>query len=193
MKSRVDYIKENMAGKVLDLGCNTGRLHGLIDDGKMIGLDVIIPKAGKRLVRGSALAMPFKDGSFDTIIAGELLEHFNEKDGEKFLGECRRVLGKNGIAIISTPNIKAWSNRLFGKFESANPDDYSGHLKVYTIGELRGLCSKYFRIEDFFLLPYDEVASPNQKWFIYPLRKLVHYFLPNSLREEMIIKMRKVK
>lgn len=40
MRIRVDYIKENLSGRVLHLGCNLGEPHNLIDTSKMIGLDV---------------------------------------------------------------------------------------------------------------------------------------------------------
>ena len=83
MLSRVDYVKKNMFGKSLDIGCNSGTFHELMDDRKLIGLDIIIEKPNKRKIQGSALKMPFKKKEFDTLIAGEVIEHFDEKQAKK--------------------------------------------------------------------------------------------------------------
>lgn len=186
--NRVDFVKNNLNGSVLDLGFNSGKFHELIDDGKLLGLDIIVDNPNERTVLGSVLDMPFPEKSFDTLIAGELIEHFSEKEAERFLVECKRVLREKGVLIISTPNKGAWSNRLFHQFDNAGPLNYSVHKKVYKIKELIDLVSQYFEVDCCFLLPYDEVSSPNQVKTVYFFRKLVNVFLPNSLKEEIILK-----
>src|SRR3989338_10990816 len=131
MKSeRVAYIKRNMFGKILDIGANQGLLHKMIDDGKMIGLDIVVGNYSERMVRGSAEKMPFRENSFDTIVAGEVLEHL--PNPEKFMQECRRVLRSGGIVIISTPNRNALINRLLHKFDCARTSDVDFHRHVFT-------------------------------------------------------------
>ena len=49
-----------------------------------------------------AAAIPFQDGQFDAIFAGEVIEHVT--DVERTLHEWRRVLKPGGVAIITTPN-----------------------------------------------------------------------------------------
>jgi ubiquinone/menaquinone biosynthesis C-methylase UbiE len=53
------------------------------------------------LVQGDALNLPFKDESFDIVTAFEVIEHLY--DPQKALGEIRRILKMDGIALISTP------------------------------------------------------------------------------------------
>ena len=60
--------------------------------------------AHKDLVRGDALTLPFKDGSFDAVVSFETIEHVVA--GDKFLDEMSRVLRCGGLFISSTPNIK---------------------------------------------------------------------------------------
>ena len=68
--------------------------------GKGLGLD---------LRQGRLEDFKFKTGSFDAVNLGDIIEHV--KDPEGFLKECLRVLKKNGVLFVSTPN----TNSLFPK------------------------------------------------------------------------------
>ena len=65
----------------------------------------------RHAVYGDAQCMPFKDKSFDFIVASHILEHMAEP--EKFIKELQRV-GKAGY--IETPN--AIFERLIGEVKS---------------------------------------------------------------------------
>jgi len=54
--------------------------------------------------------LPFSDSYFDVVYAGEIIEHLF--DTEHFVSEVKRVLKKDGIFILSTPNLAAWYNRV---------------------------------------------------------------------------------
>ena len=47
-------------------------------------------------------AIPFQAGSFQAVIAFEVIEHL--KDYQRFIGEAARVLTSDGIFCVSTPN-----------------------------------------------------------------------------------------
>lgn len=49
-----------------------------------------------------AAALPFRDGQFDALFAGEVIEHL--PDARAALREWRRVLRPGGMAIVTTPN-----------------------------------------------------------------------------------------
>ena len=177
---RVEFIKQHIFGKVLDLGCEDGTLHELIYGENIYGLDIRVKKHREKVQQGDAQNIPFKDDSFDSIIAGELIEHLPDPD--KFLRECRRILRSNGIVIISTPNKKSWVNRIL------KSSFHHGHVSLFDLSGIKRTVSKYFEIEDFFCLPYDSVSSWGSKHKrLYWLRKLVHYFIPQSLQEDIII------
>ena len=75
-------------------------------DGMVVGLDIDLPKALRRRyprqVVGAAVVLPFRGATFDTVYAGELLEHVWEPYA--CLLEMRRVLKPGGRLILDTPN-----------------------------------------------------------------------------------------
>jgi len=54
--------------------------------------------------------LPYENGSFDVIIAVEVMEHI--LDHESFFQECKRILRPNGKLIFSTPNIISLKSRI---------------------------------------------------------------------------------
>jgi SAM-dependent methyltransferase len=52
--------------------------------------------------QASCSTLPYGDGSFDLIVAFEVIEHL--PDWRQFLQEARRTLAPNGQFIVSTPN-----------------------------------------------------------------------------------------
>ena len=91
-------------GRVLDLGCGTGRNLPLFGRGvRAIGLDpchASLLAARRRapgvpLVRARAEALPFRDGAFDTVVSG--LVFCSVSEVPRGLAEVRRVLGAGGV------------------------------------------------------------------------------------------------
>src|SRR5262245_57332061 len=86
MKSRVEDLAARCEGKVLECGANDGFVTQCIRER---GLDVTalelsdeaIRKAKEQfgedfpIIKGDVYQIPFGDNSFDTVVAGELLEH----------------------------------------------------------------------------------------------------------------------
>jgi ubiquinone/menaquinone biosynthesis C-methylase UbiE len=97
------WLVAGARGRVLDLGCGTGRNLPLMPPGSVaIGLDPSwrsLQRARRRapgilLVAGSAEALPFRDASFDTVLSGLV---FCSVPGVRAgLHEVRRVLAPCG-------------------------------------------------------------------------------------------------
>jgi SAM-dependent methyltransferase len=198
----VDSFKEMLEGRVLNIGCFGSTMYDHLYQyslsGKFYleGLDIVASIPDKNVRKGDALQMNFKK-KFNFIIAGELIEHFTLKQAKTFFARCSDALTKDGTLIMSTPNKKAWSNRLFHKFDTACPKEYSGHQKVYFKRELvEFLRSNNFNTEKAYLLPYDVFSSPNKKAWVYFLRKKIDTVLGlfglNNLKEQMVVVCTKV-
>jgi SAM-dependent methyltransferase len=99
--------------KILDLGCGSGSgAIYLSEFGYVTAIDVerdlvtllpsIWPNAKVEWQHLSSVALPFGDASFDLVTSFQVIEHVH--DQRYFLKEIRRVLRRNGIALITTPN-----------------------------------------------------------------------------------------
>ena len=54
------------------------------------------------------------DGPWDIILANHFIEHIPDPD--YFLDECKRVMSKDTVLDIGTPNLAAWYNRILFLF-----------------------------------------------------------------------------
>ncbi|MBW2975060.1 class I SAM-dependent methyltransferase [Candidatus Woesearchaeota archaeon] len=67
--------------------------------------DLRLTKKGYKFAKYGGRLLPFPNNKFDVVISNGVIEHV--KDQKKHLDEIYRVLKKNGIAYICTPN-KYW-------------------------------------------------------------------------------------
>jgi SAM-dependent methyltransferase len=85
-------------GSLLDIGCSERNLRGFAKESEYFGLDL---KGGD--VMASAEALPFREGAFDSVGCGEVIEHL--KSPRSCLEEIRRVMKDDGRAVVTTPNL----------------------------------------------------------------------------------------
>jgi SAM-dependent methyltransferase len=146
-----DWARQIISGcdspQILDVGCGTGfNLEYLHNFGCMsaIGLDFSIEaltlcqeRKLRYLVCGDALQPPFRSGSFDLILALDLIEHL--EDDRHALQALGYLLKPGGYLLIFTPALNfLWSWQ----------DEVGHHYRRYTAAELRGkLCDTGFRIQ----------------------------------------------
>ncbi|MBM3281769.1 MAG: class I SAM-dependent methyltransferase [Candidatus Diapherotrites archaeon] len=189
MRTRVEALLTPLAGKILDVGGSAGTLHEDLlarhSPPKIISLDIELIHVRTNQVIGDGQQMPFRDNSFDGILAGEVIEHVPQP--ERFIQECARVLQKNGVLALSTPNKKSWLNRLTHSYEMPL------HLSLFDIPSLKNLLERNgFLVERVELFPFTEESSDGarNKWF-FPIRKIIHQLVPFSLKEDMVFVARK--
>lgn len=109
-------------GRLLDIGCGDGAYSVLLRDAwgvrEIYGVDMSSRAVEDAKIRGIKAVcadlnrdgLPFDDGFFDVVFAGEVIEHLLSSDG--FLDEIYRVLKPRGQCIVTTPNLAGWYNRI---------------------------------------------------------------------------------
>lgn len=140
-----DKISENSF--VLEVGCGEGYGTNLLSQrsGKIIGLDVekdtIAHSSGKYEAENclfrtyDGVKIPYEDNTFDTVISFQVIEHI--QDDINYVSEIYRVLKRNGIFILTTPNR---TNRLKPGQKPWN----RFHIREYYPEELEKILSNKF-------------------------------------------------
>lgn len=117
-KRRASIIVKGMdlqsGQRILDIGCGRGKFEAILSAvlGKveLVGIDLNVKRLrqakpligpGMQIICADATSLPFRDMSFDRVIASEILEHL--PDDERSLTEITRVLS-DGFALISVPH-----------------------------------------------------------------------------------------
>lgn len=166
--ARIIEIVTGLApASTLDIGCGRGfLLNHLADAGleNLTGMDVYedVVTDRFRFARGDVTQrLPFEDGEFECVVAGEIIEHVPDPDS--LLREIRRVLTPGGTLVISTPNMVSWANRVLVPFgvqplgtETSSEialgrrhpilgqgNQVQGHLKVFTYRALTEILERY--------------------------------------------------
>jgi SAM-dependent methyltransferase len=136
--------------RVLDLGCRTGALASYYAAGNdVVGVDVdrdALARAAERLGIETVWAdvetgLPFDDGSFDAVVAGELLEHL--ADPRAVVAHVRRVLRPGGVFVGSVPNAFRLKSRVAYALGRYPADWDPTHLQLFTPKALRELLAEF--------------------------------------------------
>lgn len=131
----VDYVK----GHLLEIGSGEGYGFDILIDhcDAFTALDKFPPQhqfehPSKEVFfkQASVPPFPFEDGSFDSLVSFQVIEHIEED--EVFIYEMSRVLKDGGVGVLTTPNRTMSLTR--------NP----WHVREYTPQELKVALSKHF-------------------------------------------------
>jgi len=181
--------------KALDIGCSYGYwLNILLQyNTNLYGIDLYNSLAPSLLKKvkfkiGSGTNLPFSHNYFDLVYSIDVIEHI--KNDKKFLDENYRVLKKNGIVILGTPNktrLSAIIKLLLlhpNKYPLKIKDEIFGyitHIREYTLKDLTNLIHKtkfkilevvpiylgFTRYFDKIYLPYPKIFKNFcQFWFV---------------------------
>ncbi|MDD2753522.1 MAG: methyltransferase domain-containing protein [Candidatus Portnoybacteria bacterium] len=125
-KEAVQYFTRFIVGRTLDLGAGSAKYRDIIKDKatEYIALDMF---PGEHIdVVGDVLALPFEDGSFDTVISTQVLEHVEKP--WVMIEEIFRVLKSGGICVLSCPFLAPYH---------PDPKDYFRYTKDGLISLFR--------------------------------------------------------
>jgi SAM-dependent methyltransferase len=147
----LNAVEDRPAGRVLDLGCGSGRAAAeLREQGHIVvGVDAAPePETAERVdrlvVANLDAGLPDEvvdEAPYDVVLAADVLEHL--RDPDRLLREIHGVCTPDAILIASIPNIGHWYPRTrigLGRFDY----DHRGildatHMRFFTWRSFRGM------------------------------------------------------
>jgi len=100
-----------VGARLLDAGCGTGwfSARACALGARVVSFDIgreLLARVGGKCrsdrVQGTALALPFREGTFDVVLSSEMIEHTS--DPRRAVGELLRVLKPSGLLALTVPN-----------------------------------------------------------------------------------------
>ncbi|HEX5587920.1 MAG TPA: class I SAM-dependent methyltransferase [Acidimicrobiia bacterium] len=149
-----DRLDLRSGQRLLDLGCGGGRhsYEAMRRGATVVALDadVTVVRELQRLVslmvadgefaeappggalHADALALPFPDGSFDRVIASEVLEHIWAD--ERAIVELNRILAPGGKLAVTVPT--RFPERVCWALDAEYHSAPGGHIRIYRQRDL---------------------------------------------------------
>lgn len=117
----LSFDQIELESPVLDLGCGFGEFSGVVFGKVETGIDVnkkeledaLKNKKYKKVVWADARDLPFKTGSYSTVIAVSVMEHI--ESAELVIVEVGRVLKRGGTFAFSVPTVEINKHLLIPK------------------------------------------------------------------------------
>lgn len=150
-----DRLRVGRGTKFIDVGAGGGR-HSYealrrgadvtafdLDEAELKGVDDMfgamelegeVPPGGRGQVKvGTILDMPYEDGTFDVVLASEILEHVPED--VRAIAELERILAPGGVLAVTVP--RHWPEKVCWKLSDEYHANEGGHIRIYEASDLR--------------------------------------------------------
>jgi SAM-dependent methyltransferase len=193
-----NLLKKEKVGKLLGIGTSAGAelLHFVEQGWDCYGVEVseaykVAVQRGIKCVQSDvSKTLPFSNSYFDVVWAEEVIEHLIDTD--HLLSEIKRTLKKDGILVLSTPNLASFVNvvaLLAGNqppYVQYSDEIKFGHVRYYTLGVLkRQLIQHGFKVErvigNFLSFPDPFPNKPIRKYILSPLGTRLPRFSENFI------------
>lgn len=189
------WFKDELTGRVLELGCGPGRITGyLVALARELWAVDISPEMidacrrrypSVRFATGDAADLSaFDDDSFDAVVAGcNLIDVYSDEERRAALREIRRVLAPGGVLIMSSHN-RAFVPRLHGPWHVRlagllKGDPYGAVQLVADVVRVPRRLRRHRRLHALEMSTADyAIVSDGAHDF-----RLVHYFTTSAAQE----------
>jgi len=194
----LDLLESVLPGsRILDIGCGDALLGRFICERhavQYVGLDAsrrtlqlaqlnLAGDTRPRLIQGDALHLGLAPATFDVIIMGELIEHFQFPS--YLMTEARRVARPGARIIVTTPNYASLAHRIGLLLRGRIAFDVEEHVRLFTYRSLKEFLHhnglQVQRIEGVFYvidMPWPLIQLNSQRHFwIRRLQRLEHRLL----------------
>ncbi|HXT84036.1 MAG TPA: class I SAM-dependent methyltransferase [Verrucomicrobiae bacterium] len=187
------FVNNKKKIDLLDIGCGTGNFIASLDKSKYNAVGIERDKTEYQIAKeknitvycSDILRQNFEDRKFDVITLWHVVEHIPEP--HKLLKKIRKLLKKDGIVILTTPNSDALGFKIAK--EKWFHLDAPRHIILYSKKGMKILGSKndFKLIKTFsqtFEFPLDlfwSLKQSKKKYFMYPLYPLMKYYSKETL------------
>ncbi len=157
----VHLFRQNHVSKILDVGCGTGRhaIHFARRGFRVSGFDWsdAAVKRAKELTRTKKLSIdfkawnmtslpyPYRDDSFDAVLAIKVIHHTNVTAVKGIIGEIERVTRGGGFLYLQAPS---YEKALRLKNEGSKSEEIEPGTFLPLTGEEKGILHHYFTTEE---------------------------------------------
>lgn len=197
----LDTIKNNYSkGKILEVGSYPFYILWMLKklNYDITGLDLGPPyeKTTENFIKNNKIKFstcnilkdkfPFKNETFSMAILTEVIEHL--ANPLNALIESNRVLEKNGILILSTPNLHSigkiikyfsgigFERKVYMNYEQELVKGYPGHIREFSYFELKSLIERAgFKVEK---VSFEYFSLPKKDKLVIPFYLLIPFLRP---------------
>ncbi len=108
IRGKLFEFSKNVNGRILDIGCGTGKYAGVFLDKEYSGVDIdeaYLDHARKKYPRGkffqvSSIKLPFEDSYFNFVFSVSTFHHLTDEEVAISIAEMRRVCRPGGLMVV---------------------------------------------------------------------------------------------
>jgi len=163
-----EYLKELNPAKLLDIGCGLGALLAAYrskdNNAQLCGTE-LSSLAGKhaskfaKIFIGNLEDAGYKNEYFDAVTCHHVIEHV--LNPEKLITEIKRILKKNGVLVLATPDFDSGCARRFGSKYRLLHD--KTHITLFSSDSMHRFLRDYGFIINKVEFPYFETEYFNEE------------------------------
>jgi SAM-dependent methyltransferase len=176
-------VRPYVTGEALDIGAGSGALIRALAARGFRARGVDLYSTSPDIAQGSITALPFEEGSFDTVFCCDVIEHLADNQIEQGLKEVARVLRPKGHFIVTTPFDEDLRDNTVTCPECGHAFHRYGHLQSFSLDSLGQRLTRHgLSVQSMKVYALGAMAKlPLGRYFSFALRRLRYEFVGKSI------------